>query len=152
MSPHQATAPYDWPALLRLLQTAFAEMELRIAPPSSVHRLTEAAIAAQAAAGEVWVIGAPPLACVFFTPQPGCLYLGKLAVAEQARRRGLARRLVALAETRARALGLPALELQSRVELAENHAAFAAMGFAETGRTAHAGFAAPTSITFRKPV
>lgn len=152
MTPYQATGPDDWPAILRLIRAEFAYMTPRIAPPSSVHALTEAAIAAQAASGEVWVIGAPPLACVFLTPQPGRLHVGKLAVAEEVRRQGLARRLIALAETRARALGLPALELQSRVELAENHAAFAAMGFAETGRTAHPGFTAPTSITFRKAV
>jgi hypothetical protein len=42
------------------------------------------------------------------------------------------------------------LELQTRVELEENHAAFRAMGFAEAGRTAHPGYDRPTSITFRK--
>jgi hypothetical protein len=38
------------------------------------------------------------------------------------------------------------------VELVENHAAFQALGFAETGRTAHSGFDRPTSITYRKSV
>ena len=65
---------------------------------------------------------------------------------------GLARRLIEHAALRARSLGLPALELQSRVELTENHAAFQAMGFHEVGRTAHDGYAAPTSITFRRSV
>jgi hypothetical protein len=53
---------------------------------------------------------------------------------------------------RARALGFPTLELQSRVELVENHAAFTAMGFTQTEATAHAGYGRPTSLTFRKPV
>lgn len=150
--PRRASDPADWPAILRLIRAAFAYMDARIAPPSSMHSLTEAAIAAQATLGEVWVIGTPPVACVFLTPQRDSLYVGKLAVALAARHKGLARRLIALAETRARALGLPALELQTRVELTENHAAFTAMGFAETGRTAHPGFASPTSITFRKAV
>ena len=52
-----------------------------------------------------------------------------------------------MAETRARALGLPVLELQTRVELTENHAAFRALGFAQTGATAHPGFDRPTSLT-----
>jgi phosphinothricin acetyltransferase len=115
-------------------------------------RLTEAAIAEQAATGEVWAIGAPPVACVFLTPKPGRLYIGKLAVTGAMRRRGLARRLSDLAEARARALGLPVLELQTRVELVENHAAFASMGFVKVAETAHPGFARPTSFTYRRAV
>ena len=65
---------------------------------------------------------------------------------------GLAQALVRHAESRAKLLALAVLELQTRVELTENHAAFRAMGFAETGRTAHEGFDRPTTITFRKPV
>ena len=44
----------------------------------------------------------------------------------------------------------PALELQTRVELGANHAAFQRLGFVEVGRTAHDGYDRPTSITFRK--
>ena len=127
-------------------------MEGRIDPPSSMHRLTEAAIADQARTGEVWIAGDPPVACVFLTPRPDALYLGKLAVAVGHRGRGLARRLVDHASRRAAARGLPALELQTRIELTENHAAFAGMGFAATGTTAHQGYDRPTSITMRRPV
>ena len=49
----------------------------------------------------------------------------------------------------ARARNLPEIELQARVELTENHAAFAAMGFREVGRTAHDGYNRPTSVTMR---
>ncbi|MEL7216743.1 MAG: hypothetical protein AAGJ96_12530 [Pseudomonadota bacterium] len=42
------------------------------------------------------------------------------------------------------------MELQTRVQLTETHAAFKAYGFEEIARTAHPGFDAPTSITFRK--
>ncbi len=55
-------------------------------------------------------------------------------------------------QTGARALGLAAVELETRVELLENHASFRAMGCQEINRTAHPGYAQPTSITFRKPV
>lgn len=152
MTPYRAIAPFDWSALLRLIQTEFAYMEGRINPPSSMHRLSVADIARQSEEGEVWVIGAPPVACMFLTRKPDALYVGKLAIVRTHRRKGLARALIATAEARARAMGLPALELETRVELTENHAAFAAMGFAETGRTAHEGFVRPTSITLRKPV
>ncbi|WP_373356398.1 GNAT family N-acetyltransferase [Pseudoroseicyclus sp. CXY001] len=136
--------------VLALIRAAFAGMEGRIDPPSSMHRLDAAALEAQAAEAEVWVIGAPVRACVILTPRASALYLGKLAVAAEARGQGLARALVQQAEARARALGLPALELQTRVELTENHATFAALGFEEVGRTSHAGFDRPTTILFRK--
>ena len=51
---------------------------------------------------------------------------------------------------RARALGLTALTLQTRIELTETHAALAALGFAVTGSTAHPGFDRPTSLTMQK--
>jgi ribosomal protein S18 acetylase RimI-like enzyme len=152
MTPHRATDPYDWPALLTLVQTEFAFMAGRIDPPSSMHALTPESIALQARTGEVWAIGHPPVACVFLTPKPQALYIGKLAVAATHRGRGLARQLMTLAETRARALRLPALELQTRVELTENQATFRALGFVEVARTAHPGYDRPTSITFRRDV
>lgn len=152
MTPCRAQHPHDWDALLALVRTAFAGMEGRIDPPSSMHGLTAADIARQARDGEVWVAGAPPVACLFLTPEPGALYLHKLAVAPAARRRGHARRLIDIAETRARALGLPVLRLQTRVELDENHAAFRALGFVQTAATAHAGYGRPTALSFERPV
>jgi GNAT superfamily N-acetyltransferase len=152
MTPHQCLAPYDWATLLALIRTSFAGMEGRIDPPSSMHDLTPDSIEAHATNAEVWAIGAPPAACVFLTPLPHALYVGKLAVIETHRRKGLARLLIDLAETRARALHLPCLELQTRIELTENHATFQSLGFTEHARTAHAGYASPTSITYRRPV
>ena len=148
--PIQATEPYDWHALLTLIQSEFAFMDGRIDPPSSMHRLTADDIARQASAEEVWTIGSPPVACVFLTRKGGALYIGKLAVATNQRGKGLARRLVDLAAERAKVQGLSTLELQVRVELTENQHAFAKMGFVETGRTAHAGYDRPTSITMQK--
>ncbi len=152
--PRRVAAPYDWMRLLLLLREAFAYMDGRIDPPSSVHRLSAGDIARQAGQGEIWVLeeAGLPVACIFLTPYPDRLYLGKLAVAQGYRGRGAARLLVETAYDRARALGLPCLELQTRVELTGNHAAFAAMGFAKTGETAHEGFDRPTSVTMRRPV
>jgi GNAT superfamily N-acetyltransferase len=152
MTPHRATANYDWAAVLRLISTAFAAMEGRIDPPSSMHNLTLEDIARQAEEGEVWVTGDPPVACMFLTPKGEALYLGRIAVASSHRNQGHARALIDAAEARARELGFKALELQSRVELIENHAVFAALGFTQAGMTAHPGYDRPTSITFRKAV
>lgn len=154
MTPRRVSAPYDWAALLRLIRLSFAYMEGRVDPPSSMTRLAPETIAAQARNHEIWVIedqGAP-VACMFLTMKPDRMYLGKLAVAPTHRGKGLARRLIGQAEHRARIQGLPLLELQTRVELLENHATFTAMGFAQTGASAHDGFDHPTSLTFSKPV
>ncbi|HCQ64909.1 MAG TPA: N-acetyltransferase [Rhodobacteraceae bacterium] len=154
MTPRRFTTSEDPAPILALIRAEFADMDGRIDPPSSMHRLTEAGVVAQAGTGEVWGIGPAqaPLACLFLTPKPGALYLGKLAVARVARGQGHARRLVALAEDRARALGLPALELQTRVELTDNHAVFARLGFQRVGGTAHPGYDRVTSLTWRKSV
>lgn len=57
--------------------------------------------------------------------------------------------MIALAEARARARKLRALELQTRIELVENHHTFAALGFAKVAETCHPGFERTTSMTFR---
>lgn len=145
----------DDPALadvLTLIRDSFAYMDGRIDPPSSMHRLTLADVARQCSTGEVWSLGPPPVACMFLTPRRDSLYLGKLAVAAAWRRQGLAARLVGIACDRARARGLDRLELQSRVELTEVHAAFARLGFVRTGETAHPGFDRPTTITMARRV
>ncbi len=133
-----------------LLHRCFAYMDGRIDPPSSLHDLNVAGIARACTIGEVWTIGAPPVACVFLTEKLGRLYLGKLAVDPTRRGAGLARALVELAEERAQALDLPMLELQTRIELVENHATFARLGFVKTAEGSHEGYDRPTEITMQK--
>ncbi|THD85307.1 GNAT family N-acetyltransferase [Aliigemmobacter aestuarii] len=156
LDPRRVQNPHDWSALLGLIRSSFAYMDGRVDPPSSIHRTTEADLSQMADEGEVWVIDAPqvsgPVACMVLTPRPDCLYIGKVAVADAWRGTGLSRRLIDLAVDRARVHGLPALELQVRVELADNHAIYQRLGFVETGRTAHPGFDRPTSVTYRRSV
>lgn len=151
--PRQITANApELPAILTLIRDSFGYMDDRIDPPSSMHQLTLDTLTNHTHTGEVWAIGAPPLACVFFSFHPGALHIGKLAVASHARGQGHARALIALAQSRAQARQLPFLELQTRIELTENHATFTALGFTEGARTAHRGYDHPTSITYRRPV
>ncbi len=147
MTPALAQDPCNWQAILALIARAFAGMDGRIDPPSTLQSLT---VEGLRTASEVWVIGAPPVACVILTPRSGALYLGKLAVDPAMQGRGLGRRLVAQAEVRARALGLAVLELQTRVELVENHAIFTRMGFRKVAETAHTGYARSTAFTYHK--
>ncbi len=142
----------DWSSLHRLLVASFAELAPRIDPPSSMDRLTVDGLRAKAAEEDLFLVrhqGAP-VACVFGARTRGGYYIGKLASAPQHRRKGLARALVRAAGHRAHQLGAPYLELQSRVELLENHTLFRSLGFDEVGATTHPGYDRPTSLTFRR--
>ncbi len=144
----------DVAALHRLLQEAFAYMADRIDPPSSLTRMTQADIAAKIRTEDLFVLrdGTRPVACLFGTARTHTYYIGKLAVAETHRGQGLARRLIDAAARHAHIHGHTALELQSRVELLENHAVFTRLGFHRAGETAHPGYTRPTSYTFRRPL
>jgi ribosomal protein S18 acetylase RimI-like enzyme len=142
----------DWAGLLALLRQAFASMEGRIDPPSSLHGFDAGKLAAKAAAEDLvlaFVDGALA-GCLFAAPRDGALYLGKIAVRPDLQDRGLARRMIAVAEASARARGLKALDLQTRIELTENHRAFTALGFEKVGEGSHPGYTRPTDINFRK--
>ena len=139
----------DWAGLLALLHAAFAGMEGRINPPSSLHRLDAPSLASKA--GEETLVLAHDadgrlVGCVFLKHETAALYVGKLAVTPEAQGRGIGRALMRAAEAEARTAGLRRLRLQTRVELTENHETFAAMGFVETARTSHAGFDRPTTV------
>ena len=141
----------DWEGLLSLILHSFAYMDGVIDPPSSAHALTPGNLAQRARAEHLHIV-APLYACAFFAPQPDALYVGKLAVAPERQGQGLGRLLLAEGEDVARRLGLPRLRLQTRVELVDNHAAFARMGFTEVGRSAHPGYDRQTTITMEKIV
>ena len=142
----------DRPGLLALLQQAFAHMVGVIDPPSSLQALDAAALRAKAARETLILAreGARLAGCGFVELRPDCAYLGKLAVAAPWRGQGLGRRLVEAAAAHARAQGRTVLELQTRVELADNQRAFEALGFVTVARTAHPGYARPTSLTMRR--
>ncbi|SLN59850.1 Acetyltransferase (GNAT) family protein [Roseovarius litorisediminis] len=144
----------DLAAVHNLLTRAFAYMEGRIDPASSLSRLDTEGMKALAAHREVWVMeeGNGPVGCMVLTPKDDTLYLGKLAVDYAQRGKGLARILVDQALRRAGDLGLDSVTLETRIELTENHAAFTALGFHKADETAHPGYDRPTSITMVRPL
>ena len=142
----------DWAALHALLDRSFAPMAARIDPPSSMTRLTPSLLAEKA--GDELLLtcmsGDELVACAFVRPETGWAYIGKIAVHDDWRKRGTTRQMFDLVETHGRRAGWSHLELQVRVELTENLAAFGRLGFVETARTAHAGYDRPTSVTMQK--
>lgn len=141
----------DWASVLALVLKAFAYMEGRIDPPSSANRLTQEDMAAQAESGVVLLAEDDTglVGCVFLTPKADVMYLGKLAVHPLRQGEGIGRRLFEASVAAAKAQKFAEIELQARVALTENHTAFTALGFRETGRTAHDGYDRPTSVTMR---
>ena len=144
----------DWERVRTLILAAFAYMNSRINPPSSALRLTAQSMKADAEKGALLLAerGDELVGCVFAQVKGDALYIGKLAVRPGLQGAGIGRKLVDAARAEARYRGLGMLELQTRVELTENHATFARMGFVKTGETAHEGFDRPTSITMRGSV
>lgn len=144
----------QWNAVLDLLQSAFAYMDGRIDPPSSLHRLGVNELRAKAHHESLVIAtdGDTLIGCAFVELRVECAYVGKVAVATRYRGRGIARQLLAAAESIAVRSGRQILELQTRVELVENHRTFAALGFRKVAETAHPGYSGPTSITMRKRI
>jgi GNAT superfamily N-acetyltransferase len=142
----------DWTGLLKLLHEAFAYMEKRIDPPSSLHRFTPASIAEKTKDETLFLAtdADEVVGCVFARRQGDALYIGKLAVRADRQGRGIGRRLMDATERLARDSGLQHMELETRIELVENHATFSAMGFVKTAESFHPGYDRPTSITMRK--
>ncbi|MGJ5094352.1 GNAT family N-acetyltransferase [Bradyrhizobium oligotrophicum] len=148
----RAASDFDrWEQVRALILEAFAYMDGRIDPPSSASRLTPQSMRDDAAKGALLLAEhAGELAgCVFVRPKGEALYIGKLAVRPDLQGAGIGRQLVRAARDEALRLGLTMLELQTRIELIDNHAAFGRMGFAKVAETAHEGYDRPTSITMR---
>ncbi|MCZ3380347.1 MULTISPECIES: GNAT family N-acetyltransferase [Rhizobium] len=143
-----------WDALLDLILTSFAYMNGRIDPPSSALALTSETLKAKALSEIAYVAldGEQLVGCIFCRPEAESLYVGKLAVVPAAQGKGIGKQLLGLAETAARELGLKALRLETRIELTDNHATFAAWGFRKTAENRHAGFDRTTSIEMRKAI
>ncbi|MBB6469673.1 GNAT superfamily N-acetyltransferase [Aminobacter lissarensis] len=141
-----------WDKLLGLIMRAFAYMGGIIDPPSSAHRLTPANLREKAKDEVCFIatVNGRLTGCIFMAERADIFYVGKLAVDDSVRGMGIGRALMQAAERHAIEQGKPILELQTRIELAANHATFARLGFFEFERTAHDGFDRPTSITFRK--
>jgi len=143
----------DFEGLRCLLQDCFAYMSGRIDPPSSLDRMSVQDLGQKAKTETLFLYrdqNGTPQACLFAAQRKEALYLGKLAVAQNLRGQGIGRALIEQAASYAQSAGLCALELQTRVELVENHALFSRLGFLEIARSTHEGFDHPTSISFRR--
>ena len=86
---------------------------------------------------------------IILIPRPGYLLLDNVAVLPAAQGRGIGARLLALAEDRARALGVPEIRLYTNAAMTENLTYYPRYGYTETHRAQQDGF---QRVFFRKPV
>ena len=148
----RALTPDDAEAVAALIRAAFSDLPVQPDPPMSALRVTAADVVAhlQRGGGVLAELDGELAGSALWAEAAGGLYVSRVAVAPNRRRRGIARALMAAAEQAARDAGLPRLHLQTRLVLADNRRLFAACGFVETAQTAHPGYAAPTSVTMEK--
>lgn len=107
--------------------------------------------AALIAAGQVTVLdeGGAVLGLLVLIPEPQAMLLDNLAVSPAAQGRGFGRLLVAEAEARTRAAGLPVLRLYTHAKMETNVALYGRLGFAVTERRMDKGF---DRVFMAKPV
>ncbi|MEP5697723.1 MAG: GNAT family N-acetyltransferase [Sneathiella sp.] len=143
----------QWSDLLALIQKAYAYMEDRIDPPSSMHKLTKSLLQ-QKAKDETLLLALEKdrlIGCAFVREQEDSFYIGKLAVDTSQQGQGIGQQIIHACIQLANEADKPDLELETRIELLENHAFFSLMGFKKTAENAHKGYDQPTSITMQRP-
>jgi ribosomal protein S18 acetylase RimI-like enzyme len=144
------TAPSRIAELHRLVQDAFAN--LPIDPPSGVLKEAVADFQKRLQNETVLVAEAldPPdkgalVGSMFCIEQNDALYVGRLAVRNDFRRRGVASALLDAAKAESRRRDLRRVTLSTRIALADNIALFRRHGFVIVAETCHPGFSHPTS-------
>jgi GNAT superfamily N-acetyltransferase len=142
----------DARAAVALIRLAFGVQTVQTDPPSAALRETVETIAAAIADGGgagFWLDG-DLVGAVLWAEKEAGLYFGRLGVRPDCRGQGIARALIAAAETEARRRGLPRVHLSTRLPLMDNRALFASCGYVEGELRTHDGYAAPTSIVMEK--
>ena len=150
----QSVDSVDFDVLHKFIHAAFAYMEGRIDPPSSLHRMTPQTLREKSQIETIVLahLETELVGCMFCRAEVNFLYVGKVAVAPQHQGRGIGKQLFQAAFDLAKRLQFPELELETRIELIENQQSFAKMGFKKTGMNTHEGYDRPTSITMRAKV
>src|SRR5581483_5166274 len=135
----------DAATIVSILRSAFQEYRALLDPPSGVHRETVESIVEKMKTGR-WVIAeldGRAVGCVVYDNRGEYVYLGRLAVLPEFRRRGIGTALIEYVEAQARALNVAHVRLGVRIVLKELRASYARRGYREIEYHAHEGYAEP---------
>lgn len=91
-------------------------------------------------AGEVWVIGRPPIGLICLVRAGDALLIENVAVHPDAQRTGLGRQLMDFAEQQARRLSLTRVWLYTNEVMTENIAIYTHLGYHEIDRRTEHGY------------
>lgn len=142
----------DIPALVAVIQAAFAEYHQRLDPPSSAHSKSIASTQQELADGGAFVAISQQdiVGCVFYHPYADHMYLDRLAVLPSHRQQGFAGRLITAVEDHALKSGLSHVRLSVRLALAQNRAYYERLGYQFLQYGTHTGYLNPTYIVLQK--
>lgn len=128
-----------------LITTAFRV--LAIDPPSGVLKETVEDFRNRLQTEKAFVVEVDGalIGGVFCAPLNDSLYVGRLAVRDDFKRKGIASALLDAAKAEAERRGFARVTLSSRIALKSNIALFRKHGFVVVGESAHPGFSYPTS-------
>jgi len=149
----EATA-VDIPTLVTLVHTAFEDYRGRLEPPSGAHSETAETLrqALQTGWAALALIHDEAVGCVFYQQEDEHMYLGRLSVLQPFRRSGVGQALTEYVEQRARALGLPRVQLGVRTALPHLQAYYERLGYHVVRYEAHEGYTVPTYVVMEKQV
>jgi ribosomal protein S18 acetylase RimI-like enzyme len=133
-------------------QAIFAALD--IDPPSSVLKETKADFAARLRDEACFIVETDGklAGSIFCAVKGDALYIGRLAVAPEWRRRGIANTLIEAAKEEARRGGAKRITLGARIMLPGNVALFRRHDFLVVRETCHPGFTTPTSYDMELPL
>jgi len=148
----RAAEASDSAAIAGLIRLAFATQSRQSHPPPSALKETADTVRAHLGEGGGAVVddGGVIVGAVLWNEEEGGLYIGRLSVHPDHRRRGIASALMHEAEREARRRGLTRLWLGVRLVLDDNRRFFAAHGFTEATLHHHEGFTEPTWVTMER--
>jgi ribosomal protein S18 acetylase RimI-like enzyme len=148
----RAATAADVPTLLALVHAAFEQYRGRLDPPSGAHGETEATLREALSGGAALLAcaGGEPTGCVFYHRDREHVYLGRLSVLPAFRGRAVGQALTDEVERRARALGVPRVQLGVRMALPWLRAYYERCGYRVVREETHAGYRAPTYVVMEK--
>jgi GNAT superfamily N-acetyltransferase len=142
----------DAASIAALVRLAFSTQSRPTVPPSGALKETAASISEHLRLGGGAIVEDHGMlvGAVLWNEEDGGLYVGRLSVRPEHRRRGIATLLMNQAEREARRLGLSHMRLGVRLALDDNRRFFASCGFVETTLHRHEGFSEPTWVMMER--